>query len=74
MELRQLSYFLAAAHTQNFRKAAGLQILPIADVTETFIFALVYRRIGPPNKAAQQFLNTVQETTMTIVKELSESW
>jgi len=52
----------------------GLRLFPIADVTETFIFALVYRRIGPLNKAAQQFLNTVQETTMTIVKELSESW
>lgn len=52
----------------------GLRLLPIADVAETFIFALVYRRIGPPNKSAQQFLHTVREMTMTLVKQLSESW
>jgi DNA-binding transcriptional LysR family regulator len=51
----------------------GLRLFPIADVTETFIFALIYRRIGSLNTSAQQFLHTVQETMVTIVKQLSES-
>jgi len=52
----------------------ALRLFPIADITETFIFALFYQRIGPLKKATQQFLNAVQEMTMTIVKELAESW
>jgi DNA-binding transcriptional LysR family regulator len=52
----------------------GLRCFPLADVTETFIFALAYRRIGLLNASAQRFLQTVQETTVTIVKQLSESW
>lgn len=41
----------------------GLALLPIADVTETFIFALVYRRAGSLTVPARQFMNTVVETT-----------
>ncbi len=38
-----------------------LCLLPIADVTETFVFALVYRRIGSLSMPARQFLNMVLE-------------
>jgi DNA-binding transcriptional LysR family regulator len=41
----------------------GLVLLPIADMTETFIFALVYRRVGSLTVPARQFMNTVVETT-----------
>ncbi len=41
-----------------------LAILPIADVTEIFIFALVYRRVGTISLPARQFMNTVIETLL----------
>ncbi len=43
-----------------------LRLLPIADVTETFIFALAYRRIGSLNLPAQQFLHTVLTATLPL--------
>ncbi len=48
----------------------GLALLPIADVTETFIFALVYRRVGSLTVPARQFMKTVIETTSTVVSTL----
>jgi DNA-binding transcriptional LysR family regulator len=43
------------------RMSDGLALLPIADVTETFIFALVYRRVGSLTVPARQFMNIVVE-------------
>lgn len=40
-------------------------VLPIADLTEQFIFALVYRRSGTITKPARQFINKVMEVTST---------
>ena len=48
----------------------GLALLPIADVTETFIFALVYHRTGSLTVPARQFMNTVIETTSQVVSTL----
>ncbi|HLZ63759.1 MAG TPA: LysR family transcriptional regulator [Ktedonosporobacter sp.] len=39
-----------------------LILLPIADMTEEFIFALVYRRFGSLSKQARQFMNTITGT------------
>lgn len=43
--------------------SGGLTMLPIADVTETFMYALVYRRVGTLSIPARQFMNMVIETT-----------
>jgi DNA-binding transcriptional LysR family regulator len=43
------------------RMSDGLALLPIADVTESFIFALVYRRVGSLTVPARQFMNIVVE-------------
>jgi DNA-binding transcriptional LysR family regulator len=48
----------------------GLALLPIADVKETFIFALVYRRAGSLSVPARLFMNTVVETTASVVRTL----
>jgi DNA-binding transcriptional LysR family regulator len=40
----------------------GLALLSIADVTETFIFALIYRRVGSLTVPARQLINTVVES------------
>lgn len=52
MELRQLTCFLTAAQTQ----------LPIADLAEEFIFALVYRRLGALTPSARKFIAVVTAT------------
>jgi DNA-binding transcriptional LysR family regulator len=36
-----------------------LALVPIADLTEEFIFALVYRRVGAISRAARAFINTI---------------
>lgn len=36
-----------------------LALLPIADLTEAFLFALVYRRVGAISRAARAFINTI---------------
>jgi DNA-binding transcriptional LysR family regulator len=36
-----------------------LALLPIADVPEEFIFALVYRRVGAISPAAREFIKTI---------------
>lgn len=38
-----------------------LLLLPIADLTETFLFALVYRRVGAISRAARAFINTIAQ-------------
>lgn len=35
-----------------------LVLLPITNLTEEFVFALVYRRVGPISRAAREFINT----------------
>jgi DNA-binding transcriptional LysR family regulator len=41
-----------------------LVLLPIVGLTEEFIFALVYRRVGPISRAAREFINTIVQQTM----------
>lgn len=41
---------------------SSLTLLPISDLPETFIFALVYRRTGGLSVLAQQFVHTVVNT------------
>ena len=36
-----------------------LVLLPISDVEEEFIFALVYRRVGSISRAAREFITTI---------------
>jgi DNA-binding transcriptional LysR family regulator len=38
-----------------------LLLLPITGLTEEFIFALVYRRVGSISRAARQFINTISQ-------------
>ncbi len=38
---------------------SDLVLLPIIDLTEEFIFALVYRRVGTISRAAREFISTV---------------
>ncbi len=39
-----------------------LALVPIADLTEAFLFALVYRRVGTISRAARAFINTITQT------------
>lgn len=48
----------------------GLVLLPVADMMETFIFALVYRRAGSLTVPARQFMNTVVEATSSFIPAL----
>ena len=43
---------------------SDLALLPISDVTEEFIFALVYRRVGSISRAARELINTIIRQTM----------
>jgi DNA-binding transcriptional LysR family regulator len=36
-----------------------LVLLPITDLPEAYIFALVYRRVGPISRAAREFINAI---------------
>jgi len=38
-----------------------LVLLPITDVPEAFIFALVYRRVGSISRAAREFINAISQ-------------
>ena len=40
---------------------SDLVLLPIANLTEAFLFALVYRRVGSISRAARAFLNTITQ-------------
>ncbi len=41
-----------------------LMLLPISGLTEEFIFALVYRRIGPISRAAREFISAISQQSM----------
>lgn len=41
-----------------------LALLPIADLSEAFIFALIYRRVGPISLVAREFINTISRRAM----------
>ncbi|QBD77443.1 LysR family transcriptional regulator [Ktedonosporobacter rubrisoli] len=41
---------------------ADLMLLPVTDVSDTFVFALIYRRAGTLTLAARQFMNLVIDT------------
>lgn len=41
-----------------------LVLLPITGLTEEFVFALVYRRVGSISPAAREFINTITRQTM----------
>jgi len=47
-----------------------LILLPITDVPEEFIFALVYRRIGSISRAAREFINTISQQSIQIPFDL----
>jgi hypothetical protein len=38
---------------------SDLALLPIADLAEEFVFALVYRRVGSISRAAREFINAI---------------
>ncbi len=42
---------------------ADLALLPIADLTEAFLFALVYRRVGTISRAAREFITMISTQT-----------
>lgn len=44
-----------------YQIGTDLALLPIADVPEEFIFALVYRRVGAISPAAREFINTIAQ-------------
>lgn len=41
-----------------------LMLLPITDVPEEFIFALVYRRVGSISRAARSLINVISQQLM----------
>lgn len=41
-----------------------LVLLPITDVPEEFIFALIYRRVGSISRAAREFINVISQRIM----------
>ena len=41
-----------------------LVLLPITNLVEEFIFALVYRRVGTISRAAREFINTISQQTI----------
>jgi DNA-binding transcriptional LysR family regulator len=41
-----------------------LVLLPIIDLPEEFIFALIYRRVGSISRAAREFINTISQQSM----------
>ncbi|MHB8596562.1 MAG: LysR family transcriptional regulator [Ktedonobacteraceae bacterium] len=41
-----------------------LVLLPITDLDEEFIFALVYRRVGTISRAAREFIQTIMQQTI----------
>ena len=43
--------------------STDLALLPITDLTEDFIFALIYRRVGSISQAAREFINAISRQT-----------
>ena len=50
-----------------------LVLLPIADLEEEFIFALVYRRVGSISRAAREFINTIAQQIEPTITSLMET-
>ncbi|HAE84823.1 MAG TPA: hypothetical protein DCK85_15690 [Ktedonobacter sp.] len=48
-----------------------LVLLPITGLTEEFIFALVYRRVGSISRAAREFINTISRQTIPTSSDTS---
>lgn len=46
-----------------------LALLPIADVADEFIFALVYRRVGAISRAAREFINAISRQSPPALPE-----
>jgi DNA-binding transcriptional LysR family regulator len=46
-----------------------LALLPITDLTEAFIFALIYRRVGPISQAARAFINAIVRQSAEKVRQ-----
>jgi DNA-binding transcriptional LysR family regulator len=42
-----------------------LALLPISDLTEEFVFALVYRRVGSISSVGREFINSIARQSMT---------
>ncbi len=47
----------------------GLVLLPLADVSETFVFALIHRRIGTISPPAYRFIQVTTEILAAVVKK-----
>ena len=47
-----------------YQVGKDLILLPISGLTEEFIFALVYRRIGPISRAAREFISAISQQSM----------
>jgi DNA-binding transcriptional LysR family regulator len=46
-----------------------LVLIPITNLVEEFIFALVYRRVGTISRAAREFINTISQQTIASFPE-----
>ena len=46
-----------------------LVLLPITGLTEEFVFALVYRRVGSISRAAREFIGTISRQHMKILQQ-----
>ena len=46
-----------------------LVLLPITGLTEEFVFALVYRRVGSISRAAREFIGTISQQHMKILQQ-----
>ena len=49
-----------------------LVLIPIIDLEEKFIFALVYRRVGSISRAAREFINTIAQQIEPTITSLME--
>ena len=47
-----------------YQIGSDLALLPITGLEEEFIFALVYRRVGPISRAAREFIKAIVQQTM----------
>jgi len=51
---------------------SDLALLPIADLSEAFIFALIYRRVGPISLVAREFINTISRCAMPAASNVED--
>ena len=45
---------------------SDLVLIPITDLKEEFIFALVYRRVGSISRAAREFINAISQQIVSL--------